>query len=72
MCPFHFDVVDYRDYLVDFKVKSIPRDLALSLRSPNERRLMYSFTIIVQRCLERVESRSNFHMIPFKINQLKD
>ena len=72
MCPYKFGAVYHREHAVDFQVKSILDDLALSPYLSNKIRLRCSFLIIAQRFLERAEAQFNLHKITTKIHQLKE
>ena len=65
--PYHFGVGNYRAYVVDFQMNSILGELSIPLCVANERRLIFSFPIIVKRYLKRAKAQLQLHGIPFKI-----
>ena len=72
MCLFHFGTEDERPCAAHFQVKIILEDLALPSCSPNKRRIICYFPIIVHRCLERVEAQFNLQQTPLKSQKLKE
>ena len=71
---FSFDLVVgiYRLCVVDFQMKRVLGELAITLRAPNKRRFTFSFQIIVQRYLGKAEAQFTLHEIPFKMHQPKE
>ena len=68
IAPFHFEVVDYRTFIVDFPMNLITGDEFVLIAKLSIRRLILNQLQLVDNYIQRGEKLFNHYKIPEKID----